>query len=535
MNEKTSIIRLSVLIQVLVIMLVVELVFAWLLNRDNSSTIAISKVLICVITFFISKYINHSFGKKAINSVIAILIIWLTYESLLGLLQIYGLADSNHSIYRLTGSFQNPNPYAGFLVVLSSIIFANYKNNSVENKFLKWGYFIPLFLVLIILPASKCRSAFCALIVAVVIYWGKDKFFRRMLKKHYLLFLLIIITLAGAMYIWKRPSADWRLFQNKISLISIRNNGLFGGGLGHYCDNVSKTQMIYFHDALSLEDGNIIIPESLKNECRIAGRCQDAFCDFLQIGVEAGVVTMITFMVLVLLSLIYLYKAGNPFFYGLVSMMVICLFSYPLSLWQNELLFSWIIGMTCSEMTNKKTGLLCDVFLFPISVILLLYCAPVINSIKRDNRKWIIDCAFYKTEDYSLYCDYCKDKVGTLNNNEVFMLQYGIALAEINNIELSDSVLSLGFDMCGNPAFLILLGDNCMKKNDYEMAEEYYWKSFCCIPDRVFPLSCLANLYKSQNMSDKLENIKLFVENFKPRVETGYTDYFKERTINMTE
>ena len=39
------------------------------------------------------------------------------YRSHLGLPSITGMAYSNHSLFRLTGSFFNPGPYSGYLAI----------------------------------------------------------------------------------------------------------------------------------------------------------------------------------------------------------------------------------------------------------------------------------------------------------------------------------------------------------------------------------------------------------------------------------
>ena len=46
-----------------------------------------------------------------------LLLAWGVKEAVLGLLQVYGYEDSNHSLYALTGSFYNPGPYSGFLAM----------------------------------------------------------------------------------------------------------------------------------------------------------------------------------------------------------------------------------------------------------------------------------------------------------------------------------------------------------------------------------------------------------------------------------
>lgn len=48
--------------------------------------------------------------------------IWLSYESVLGMLQLAGLSASNHGVYTMTGSFPNPGPYGGFVAVCTAIV-----------------------------------------------------------------------------------------------------------------------------------------------------------------------------------------------------------------------------------------------------------------------------------------------------------------------------------------------------------------------------------------------------------------------------
>lgn len=535
MKNKDCHFDLSWIIQVLVLLLVGELVIAWLVRNDSTSTIAIFKIIFCLVVYLFSKYIYRTWGDEAIRIIVFVLMIWLLGESLIGLLQIYGMIPSNHNKFQITGSFHNPNPYAGFLVVLSSIIYSyNYKN-PIQNKYIRVLYYITLSLVIIVLPATRCRSSFCALIVVILMYLWKNPRYRALCKKYILLILSVLTVLAYIMYMWKRPSVDWRVFQNKMSLISITNNGFWGAGLGHYSENVSKTQMNYFSDALSLREGKIVIPEDSKDECRIAGRTFFAFCDFIQIGVEAGIITMTTFVMLVLFSLLHLHKTSNPLFYGLVPIVVISFFSYPLALWQNELLFSLIIGIAGRDRCHKAVSIISDLSLLSIFIVVLSFCTPFIISVRRNTKKWESDRYFFNSHDYTLYCRYCEDKINTLNNNELFLLEYGISLSKTDNIELSDSVLSLGFESSGNPSFLIYLGHNSLLRNNPQKAEKYYWDSFCCVPDRILPLSCLANLYKSEGMKDELDNIRIFMENYKPRVESEVTDYLKNMTIEMME
>jgi hypothetical protein len=58
-----------------------------------------------------------------INSLLVLVLsLYCGYETILGLYQFLGILRFNHSIFALTGSFNNPGPYAGFLSVCISLL-----------------------------------------------------------------------------------------------------------------------------------------------------------------------------------------------------------------------------------------------------------------------------------------------------------------------------------------------------------------------------------------------------------------------------
>lgn len=533
MKRSVSYDYLSSLVRALSVLLVLELSLAWLLRVNIASTIVISRISLCVLSSLFFKYLLSVWGYSVIRSLIVSLTVWTYFETILGILQIYNVVDSNNELFIVTGSFNNPNPYAGFLVVLSSITMGYCHKYKEDMLWLKPFVYVSFLLVLMVLPVTRCRSSYCALIAVLSAHiWMTDSGCQ-FIKKHIILILLVLSALLTALYYIKQPSSDWRMFQNKISLNSIAQNNFFGSGLGSYGATASKTQLCYFYDSLYLKHGTINIPNDLNNECRIAGRCYYAFCDYLQIGVEAGALTMITFTTLIVLLLIQLYRKRSPFFLGILSMAVTGLFSYPFCLWQNELLFAIIVShAVCGDNDNKP--LFSDFVLFLGSIIVITYGLFSFIRLKTGTTRWGEDRVFYNSGGYELYCNYCKDKVELLNSNENFMIEYGTALSKTNNLDLSDSVLSLGFISSGNPYFLILKGDNSLLRKDYYMSEEYYWRAFCCIPDRIYPLFCLAKLYKNLGREEELENIEKYVSSHRMRIESSLTDDIRKEIIKLT-
>ena len=64
--------------------------------------------------------------------VIASIVVICAYESILGVFQLIGCRPSNHYLYAITGSFDNPGPYGGFLAICVSVIGAYVINNKPQ-------------------------------------------------------------------------------------------------------------------------------------------------------------------------------------------------------------------------------------------------------------------------------------------------------------------------------------------------------------------------------------------------------------------
>ena len=58
------------------------------------------------------------------------------YESVLGLLQVFGLRMSSHARFVMTGSFDNPGPYGGAVALLLAMLAAFLV---IDRKNIDWG------------------------------------------------------------------------------------------------------------------------------------------------------------------------------------------------------------------------------------------------------------------------------------------------------------------------------------------------------------------------------------------------------------
>ena len=93
-------------------------------------------------------------------------------EAVLSLLQLIGLAQSHHAIFRITGTFYNPGPLGGYLAVCDAVAIAFFIKyqlyKSDANPISKYFLGTAILLISMVLPATFSRTAWIALIVASI-------------------------------------------------------------------------------------------------------------------------------------------------------------------------------------------------------------------------------------------------------------------------------------------------------------------------------------------------------------------------------
>ena len=146
-------------------------------------------------------------------------------EAVLGLLQVFGLRESNHALFTLTGSFYNPGPYSGYLALVLPLAVNELIRYSLLKGLPFYTALTVTLLIICVLPAGMSRAAWLAAGVSVVFlldrWLGLHRLFvpkgwrARLVAA---VCLIVIAASAAGMYLMKKDSADGRLLVWKISL-----------------------------------------------------------------------------------------------------------------------------------------------------------------------------------------------------------------------------------------------------------------------------------------------------------------------------
>lgn len=478
-------------------------------------------------------------GKRVIENVVCLLVVLAgLFEAVLGLLQIYGFQVSQHSFFRLTGTFFNPGPYAGFLAVVAPIsLFFTLTAKKTEklSSVKKSVGIITLFTVLLVLPAAMSRAAWMATITGCLIVtykhyvekWHILELYQNRRKTVLIvglgLIIAVVVSLAG-IYLLKKDSADGRLLTWKICIKTAIKHPM-GVGLGNFSGIYGEEQAAYFASGRANE-----------TEEYVAGNPEYAFNEYLQIAVESGVVSLLLFLAFICVAMLSLLKRHTGMAGAMAALLVFSCFSYPLSLWEFGVIISVLLAAAQPQNTQGFTKelkrIICfGVFLICIGSLLLVRQYPVYKAYK----KWNKSQFFYHAELYKEVVKTYKPLYPYLKDRVEFLFEYGRSLGIEEYFEESNRVLQRATEISCDPMLYNLMGCNYQSLKNYEQAEAYMLKSTHIVPNRLYPWYLLMKLYDKTRQKDKAieaANIVLIKE---PKVQSKAIEEMREEAREVKD
>ncbi len=483
--------------------------------------------------------------------ILLITICFCSMEIIWGLSQLLGLKDSNHDIYAITGSFLNPGPYGGFLSVCASIMLAfcvgfkdAYNKTIISKVFIRIVLVVAL-LAIAILPSTQSRSALIAvgcglLMVAVGNAIIKAKMLS-FLKKNWIWFSLIVSVIIVGTYLIKKPSADGRFFMDRICVKAICSNGWKGAGIGHFGSSYGEAQARYFKKQINQNGQDDLDWSVIDEHERLTADCPDnAFNEYLFVGVEAGPVAMILFICLIITAIGASYKKGTIWCYGLAALAVFALFSYPFHIKRFQWIFALLLSACFFEPPSyyasirfsKESKRLFDWAAMIVSIIVLsgtiIMEWPKIEQYKFAEKAWSKVERWYQGEYYDYVVEDSYALLPYMKYDIHFLFAYGQSLNKIGEYENSTNILKMGTEISSDPMFWNVMGNNSLALGRYREAEECYKHAFYMVPNRLYPLYLLAKLYHEEGDSAKFLDMADKVDSLIPKVESKNTKRLRD-------
>ena len=426
------------------------------------------------------------------------------YETGLGISQILK-GYSRHYLYLLTGTFQNPGPYSAFLMLGAVIGLAWMEEAETEwQKNLIWGVTGFIFLLL---PATWSRAALISL--TLVGLW--------LFRKSYWCWRWYVwtgcIALFITFYFIKQGSADGRMLIWTSAMTTWLHHPWTGVGLGGF-----------FHASASgVAEMYVNNPSS---PLYASGGVADyAFNDLLKVLVEHGVVGALICIAIVSYTMCLLWQHNKPLFYGVMSMLIFSMFSYPLELLPYRIIVvmvaAWVASVHSNQEDKKnKYGW----------IVLSLLLMPSYLIARQIEEFYDADSGYrlFAGTDNKAFIDDYYELLSKERDNSSFLFDIGKTLRIHGRYNDSNDMLRQGTMVSPDPMFYILMGNNYKDMGYADLAEQSYQKAFAIMPNRIYPLYQLMQLYKETRNEKEAKEYAQKVINFKEKITSPATKQMKE-------
>ena len=543
-------------------------------------------MLYCIVRFLPVRYYTFLIGSMLLSGII---------QAIYGCLQLYGVYPSEHHLFKITGSFFNPGPYAGYLSMIFSMAFAIYlffqqvnfgtstflstellkkyvtpvvikfktlrsrlcnryqwlqrmrlfrkdrfivksifwkrlgsvlqrtfsKSNISQlfriDRVVKLLSLITLVSILLVLPASKSRASWLAVLISscylmISFYPVRnrigiilDALWKRMVAA--MLACVILAASGFAVYSLKKDSADGRLLIWKVSTKMIQDQPVVGHGFNTFQAQYMDYQAAYFKDN----------PDS--EEVYYADNITYPFNEYIKALGEQGVVGCML-LVSIVIILILLSRAKFDLYIiiakvGILSLAVFAFFSYPTEILPIKV--NAIILLAIAAQRSAANGIFkinlaglgikmvkTMKVVFPvISIVLLTIIYPPIKKLHKAYCNWDEAYLLYNFEDYKSSIDSYKSASEELSSDGEFLIMYGKSLAMAAEYREAIEILRQAEKYQRNTILYTALGDCHSNISDYENAESAYLKAHFMVPNRFYPKYLLAKMYQESGHIEK--------------------------------
>ncbi len=458
-------------------------------------------------------------------------------EAVWGLGQLYGYWPSQHGHFKITGSFFNPGPYAGYLgMILPVACYYSVSDYRVwERK--PNRHYLPFYsrwilsvltgtAILLILPAAMSRAAWIAAIggsLVGIVFTQKQQakiLFRKYRKLIFGIGPLVLLLSAG-MYYLKKDSADGRMLIWKISIQTAVKHP-FGAGLGNFAGCYGEEQAAYFAAGKGSEQ-----------EKWVAGNPEYAFNEYFQVCIEYGVIPFLLFIAILFMGLKTGIRNRKYATVGsLTALLIFAVLSYPFNVLPFVIVLILLLTLCVTELQPKVLRILkYKFFVGGIWIILLLITGyylynryPGYKAYKEWNYSRILySLKLYKNTEEEYVKLYPK-----FHCEIQFLFEYARILTQNKKFEESNGVLKQAMKVSCDPMLYNMAGINCQKLKKYKEAETYFLKASYLVPNRLYPYYLLAKLYKEIGQMEKAEKMAGMVLTKKPKVDSQAVSKMRE-------
>lgn len=480
----------------------------WLGTEYPCATAFLKTIEMVLLYFCLRCLMAH--GKLSSKWIMGGLLVCGVYEAGLGLSQMLN-GTSRHYLYLLTGTFQNPGPYSAFLM-LGAVIGLAWMQE-VEKNWQKHIIMGTTGLMFVLLPATWSRAAFISF--GIVGLW----MFRKSYWPWRWFVWAVCIVMSVLFYFIKQGSADGRILIWLSALTTWLHYPWTGVGIGGFL----HASAIGVAELYARNPSNLLFSSG--------GVTDYAFNDLLKVLVEQGIIGMLLCIIMVGYMLFLLWQHSKPLFYGMLSLLIFSMFSYPFELLPYRIIFVMVAAWVASVHSQQSDSRVRYAW-FVLSLLLILPSYLIIKQLQ---------IRYNADRDYQMFAGmeneaFLKDYYELLPfeyDNPRFLFDFGKTLRTHGRYNDSNDMLRQGTLVSADPMFYVLMGNNYKDMGYSDLAEKSYKKAFSIMPNRIYPLYLLMQLYKETGNSKKAKEYAKKVVSFHEKIISPATKQMKEEAKSL--
>jgi len=472
--------------------------------------------------------LNYKWSNVALVAVITVLCIKELYEGYTQLFMFFGKKNGQDFCI---GSFSNSGLYGCFLAVCSSMFVACCAKE--KNRYIKIAFISLSVLSLLLLSVTMSRASVLSFAAAVLLLFFSIEQYRLFLHRNWIILSVLIMLFGTGAYIIKKPSADGRMLMNRIGLRIIKKNGLNSSGVGYYAGAYGAEQCAYFSEFVGDKDDDLginNIPEGIR---MVADSPYYAFNEYLKVGVEHGLVSVLLLIALVVIGIVTSYKSGSCWCYPLLTLSVFALFSYPFETKIFLYMFTAFLASAGNNENNKVLNVTFYCLIVFVASIHLNKERRRIDNIQICSCQYDSNNLFVSQPNIYVVKDLLTGSDAIVDQNAFF--NYGQAYNMSGDYNRSDSILKIGATVSSDPMFWNVMGNNSLALGNYREAEKRYRHAFYMVPNRLYPLYLLAKLYHTEGDTVQFLKMADLVESFIPKVESVNTERLRNEIAGIKD
>lgn len=503
-------------------------------------------LLITTCCLFIALFFVISIGLVHIQTIFKAIAALATFESIVCIIQYLGLTHSENGYFTVTGSWQNPNITAMFLV-LAVPAFVPYLSS--QKAIIRKAIPLILTLIAIALILLKCRTAYLGLGILLVILLNSRyellKRTRRNQKASILtiaILLSVIVPLGNYLYQAKKSSADGRKLIWKLSMNMVTEKPLSGYGYGFFERNYNLNQAKYIREGK-------VTPKELE----IAGFVRMGYNEFLESAVEGGIIGLIIFLGLIVSLLIapgkmYKVRDDAPFvhsvYMGVAAFSGMSLVNFSLRSIPLILIFVLYSAILCSDLAKNKTtkwllvvpanvssGLKNLVAICLVLSALLIFVSQYPLPLANYKNKVALNMAKQKQFKSAIKV---LDEIKTIiPDHDSFLKNYGTILLATGDYRQAIAYFNKAKIYTSDPDLYVFSGQCYYKSQRFESAIKEFEMASLLEPQRFLPRVALMNLYYKMNDTLGATTVAYGILQLKAKIPSSKITGYKESARNL--